>query len=690
MKKIPVLCVVLLITCALNAEPLIPLADLSEAAAFSLDNGAMAFEDGGLSVTTRRDETAVLEIRDFLPEGMAAACGGGALIEVVNRGAAACGITITLNGSAEGRTVRFRREKRLAPGEKAALPLYTWHNGAGPYWGMQGIPVYGPVTSTGMASLQLGEPDTLKSLRITVEAGESGAAFRIDGIFAFEKSAPEGRLVPHPFIDCFGQYMHADWPGKVHSLEELKAAGAAEAEMLAEAPELPGRDTYGGWAEGPQLEATGFFRKEKVRGKWWLITPEGHLFFSMGVACVRRGDSTFITGRDDWFDWLPEADGPFGNFRGQRGSAHSRAEAIGGSGETANFYSINLKRKYGEDWEAQSRQRAVARLRAWGFNTLGNWSASDILRKSTVPFTVTGHSAGARPIEGSSGYWRKMKDVFDPQFEAATRESIRKAMESWRDDPRVIGIFVDNEESWNNLAPGVLASTPDQPARRAFITDLKTKYGSLEKLNSAWETDATSWDALRPPRRRTDASAADADAFAYRFAARYFRIVSEAVDAVAPNHLYLGCRFATAVMPKAAVQACADYADAISINAYRFEIPPKMLVEFDAPVIIGEYHFGALDRGMFHTGLVGTADQETRAEAYRNYVESVAANPVFAGCHWFQYMDQPVTGRAYDGENFNIGLVNGSDIPYAELIEAARDIHARLYRERYGADDRSQ
>ena len=27
------------------------------------------------------------------------------------------------------------------------------------------------------------------------------------------------------------------------------------------------------------------------------------------------------------------------------------------------------------------------------------------------------------------------------------------------------------------------------------------------------------------------------------------------------------------------------------------------------------------------------------------------------GCHWFQYVDEPLTGRAYDGENYNIGFV---------------------------------
>ena len=47
------------------------------------------------------------------------------------------------------------------------------------------------------------------------------------------------------------------------------------------------------------------------------------------------------------------------------------------------------------------------------------------------------------------------------------------------------------------------------------------------------------------------------------------------------------------------------------------------------------------------------------------------------GTHWFQWLDQPVTGRS-DGENYNIGFIDATDRPYAELAAAARETHARL------------
>ncbi|MFI5377878.1 MAG: hypothetical protein ACHRHE_01110, partial [Tepidisphaerales bacterium] len=65
-----------------------------------------------------------------------------------------------------------------------------------------------------------------------------------------------------PFIDTFGQYMHRDWPGKVHSLDELRQRIQQEERELAANPGPADWDAWGGYAAGPTLKATGFFRVE--------------------------------------------------------------------------------------------------------------------------------------------------------------------------------------------------------------------------------------------------------------------------------------------------------------------------------------------------------------------------------------------------------------------------------------------
>ncbi len=207
-----------------------------------------------------------------------------------------------------------------------------------------------------------------------------------------------------------------------------------------------------------------------------------------------------------------------------------------------------------------------------------------------------------------------------------------------------------------------------------------------DRLNAAWGTAHASWDALLTSTDAPDKAKAadDLAAFYTRSAETYFRTIRDAVRAVAPQQLYLGCRFAW-VNPRAAA-AATKYCDVVSYNLYRRSVSDfKLPVEADVPLIIGEFHFGALDRGMFHTGLVSVDSQAARAAHYRSYVEGVIDHPQFVGCHWFQYQDEPTTGRVLDEENYQIGFVDIADTPYAETIAAAREVGAALYRRRLEA-----
>jgi hypothetical protein len=74
-----------------------------------------------------------------------------------------------------------------------------------------------------------------------------------------------------PMIDTFGQFIHRDWPGKIHSEQELLAASEREQGELAAQPAPNEWNAYGGWNAGPQLKATGFFypqaRRQVVAGR---------------------------------------------------------------------------------------------------------------------------------------------------------------------------------------------------------------------------------------------------------------------------------------------------------------------------------------------------------------------------------------------------------------------------------------
>ena len=117
----------------------------------------------------------------------------------------------------------------------------------------------------------------------------------------------------------------------------------------------------------------------------------------------------------------------------------------------------------------------------------------------------------------------------------------------------------------------------------------------------------------------------------------------------------------------------------VSYNLYRYSVSGFRFPGGDKPLIIGEFHFGALDRGMFHTGLKAVADQAERAQKYREYVRGALRHPQFVGTHWFKYRDEPTTGRPLDEENYQIGLVDIADTPYPETVEAVREVGYGMY-----------
>ncbi len=490
-----------------------------------------------------------------------------------------------------------------------------------------------------------------------------------------------------PLIDTFGQYRHKTWPGKVTSEAELKQRREQEAEELKKAGAPAGWDSYGGWADGPSLKATGFFRVEKYAGKWWLVDPAGHLFWSQGIDCVRSTDATPIEERDDWFENPPWKQPDFVEFIVP--SAYAlKGHYAGRSLKCFSFAGANLKRKYGPDWRVVYPDTIQKRLRAWGLNTIANWSDMSVAMMRRTPYTDSLGSHGTRMIAGSEGYWGKFPDVFDPAFREGLARQMAAKKNGSANDPWCLGYFSDNEMSWGDelsLALATLASPPDQPAKQAFLADLKARYGDIARLNAVWDSSHASWDALLASTAKPDSAKAGEDlkAFYTRAAETYFRTVRDAIKAVAPHQLYLGCRFAW-VNARAAA-ATAKYCDVVSYNLYQ-----RSVAEFrfnggaDVPLIIGEFHFGALDRGMFHTGLVPVANQTERAAAYRNYVEGALRHPQFVGTHWFQYQDEPTTGRTYDEENYQIGFVDVADTPYAETVQASRAAADRMYRLRLG------
>jgi hypothetical protein len=246
-----------------------------------------------------------------------------------------------------------------------------------------------------------------------------------------------------------------------------------------------------------------------------------------------------------------------------------------------------------------------------------------------------------------------LPDVYAADFAARVDEAAASQLTPFRDDPYMLGFFIGNEPPW--------------PGRESQLCDALLAGGESEIQQRLKEFLA---EGDTPARRK---------AFVVAAFQVYLDTINAAVKKHDPNHLNLGIRFGGD--PDEDVLKTARGFDVFSQNIYSYaprreqlDRPYEMLKK---PILFGEFHIGVPGRGLA-PGLVQAMNQEQRANGYRYYVEQVAAHPAVIGTHWFQWLDQPATGRN-DGENYNIGFIDVTDRPYEELVAAAKATHARLF-----------
>ena len=100
-------------------------------------------------------------------------------------------------------------------------------------------------------------------------------------------------------------------------------------------------------------------------------------------------------------------------------------------------------RKHGEDFGEPWAQVTLHRLLSWGFTTIGGWSDGRVCEPRRLPY-VTFLSGGDAPRPQVID---NLPDAFDPKF-AAWAEKLGQDAAKRKDDPWLLGYFVDNELFW--------------------------------------------------------------------------------------------------------------------------------------------------------------------------------------------------------------------------------------------------
>lgn len=202
---------------------------------------------------------------------------------------------------------------------------------------------------------------------------------------------------------------------------------------------------YGGW-KAHQVTATGFFRVEKINGRWWAIDPQGYLYIHKAPNSVHLDDFT----ADEIYQLLPQ----------------------------------------------------------YGFNGLGCWSDDAILQSSLKDQTPLAYCPKISFIAEYRRQRnpRIEMPVFDDEFPAYANQ-LAQGFLPYVNDPHVFGYFSDNELPWRDEGLPAHLAIPD-PADKNYITAINF-LAVRGKTPSNWDTeDQYAYMALMADRYYSVVSAA--------------------------------------------------------------------------------------------------------------------------------------------------------------------------------------
>jgi hypothetical protein len=497
-----------------------------------------------------------------------------------------------------------------------------------------------------------------------------------------------------PLIDKYGQSIQSPWTGKVQSDSDLLAGDAAEALWLQRHPRAPGLDAWGGmsWA-GWHQPATGYYTVAKRNGYWWLISPAGNPVFYTGIddAPALAWDMTPVTGRE----WL------FAELAPDSGlTAAAWGNDVWGESGSTDYYAFiaaNLINKYGANWQSLELERTEQRVASWAFSGLGKWSDPvgnlpllPVIYVYTVPNLVN-HI-----------------DPFNPSTQSQFLSALQSQLAGQTTQSTILGWSYQNEYDGIVTASeiqSILQMGATVPAKISMLTyAVQQLYnGSFANLDAAWgiSSSVSNLNGLEAITSMTP-PAGDLEQMRLYYENTLHQFIYKTFKQVDPNHLYFGFW----IVPGWWVDDSdwnveAANCDVIGYDRYAFDLLTPdltpLLARQDKPTLIGEFSFPptyGLERGYAVYQAASANDEAGAGEAYTRWLEEASSEPTTVGVMWFQYRDEPVTGRGPGqgtapvyGEDYAFGTTDVADRPKYDLVSRMRAANIAAGKKRLALTD---
>ena len=379
-------------------------------------------------------------------------------------------------------------------------------------------------------------------------------------------------------------------------------------------------DVYGGIANaGFTGTATGFFHTEVIDGRTYIIDPLGNPYFALGMNTVDLGHTQ-----------------------------NQKDYTIANYGLEEVYY-----------------DRISKELKATGVNLVH--AGPEMLKvKDGLP-TVVGVSVvlpymisiGTGRTNTSNGFANNdTMNVFDPDFVKFANETYAKEVEKngYADNPFLFGYTSDNElASGNDILLRYLTLDPKEPT--AGFSYAVAWTWLARRLDNPCPTIDALYEA--------EDYAQINDEFLSFVYGRYYRVTREAIEAVDPNHMYIGSRInGTLYTCEPYHRVAGHYLDIITANLYGGLNPeyetiigfyrnagiPFMVTEFfakGADSIDANGYPLANSTGAGHV----VQTQQDRADFYEHYALILLESKACVGWSWYCFRDNDQTVVTTDGSN---------------------------------------
>ena len=515
----------------------------------------------------------------------------------------------------------------------------------------------------------------------------AGDSLTVTAVFRLTATSADPKSYA-PYVDTYGQSVYSSFPGKIQTDADLASAAAAEQTKLAAWGVPSGYDAWGGVLNaGWQDSATGFFHVIQRNNIWWLISPAGNPCFYIGLDTgpLATGNNTPTTGREWEFAALPPST-----------AQYSAAWSSGDWGNTGfasvSFDTWNMIRKYGGDaWQTTATNLTVQRMQAWGFSGFGKWSGA------------TGNLPILPVLEGNNVPLLNLHpDIFDPQVQTLFQASLAQQMKGFVSSSSILGWSYGNEYDeivTPDEVTSILVMAGTVPAKQALVNQALTAIyaNDIAAMAASWGvTAATAADlyntAPAPP-------AADIETLRQYFADQYYSFIYRTIKGIDSNHLFFGFWIVPGWWVNSTDwQLQAAHVDVIGYDNYSPVFEDSLLQGLAKstakPTFLGEYSFPPyynLLRGYEVYAAASAIDDADAGAQYQTNLQAAAHNPWCGGAGWFEYRDEPVSGRGFlgetdldlvEGEDYAFGMVDVADRPKYDLVDQVRTTNLAMAQRR--------